>query len=226
MVTKNLVVSATLLLAASLHYEANAGTIGLGFSGPGVSGTVQLTYGTATDSKYPQAFEVTGISGTFTDTNNGLNIVNAAISSLVPITHDTPEPTNLLAPNDFSRFAVTAGLSPQNNGFLTYDNLFYPGGSPQTASDYPVSGGFLDIYGLLFEIGGGRVVDFWSNGDFSGTGTGPIDYGVAVATHAAALDYVSGGVSLTPEPSTIALIGGGLLGLLIRRRRNPHQRPL
>jgi hypothetical protein len=226
MVTKNLVVSATLLLAASLHYEANAGTIGLGFSGPGVSGTVQLTYGTATDSKYPQAFEVTGISGTFTDTNNGLNIVNAAISSLVPITHDTPEPTNLLAPNDFSRFAVTAGLSPQNNGFLTYDNLFYPGGSPQTASDYPVSGGFLDIYGLLFEIGGGRVVDFWSNGDFSGTGTGPIDYGVAVATHAAALDYVSGGVSLAPEPSTIALIGGGLLGLLIRRRRNTHQRPL
>jgi hypothetical protein len=226
MVTKNLVVSATLLLAASLHYEANAGTIALGFSGPGVSGTVQLTYGTATDSKYPQAFEVTGISGTFTDTNNGLNIVNAAISSLVPITHDTPEPTNLLAPNDFSRFAVTAGLSPQNNGFLTYDNLFYPGGSPQTASDYPVSGGFLDIYGLLFEIGGGRVVDFWSNGDFSGTGTGPIDYGVAVATHAAALDYVSGGVSLTPEPSTIALIGGGLLGLLIRRRRNAHQRPL
>jgi hypothetical protein len=144
----------------------------------------------------------------------------------VPITHDTPEPTNLLAPNDFSRFAVTAGLPPENNGFLTYDNLFYPGGSPQTASDYPVSGGFLDIYGLLFEIGGGRVVDFWSNGDFSGTGTGPIDYGVAVATHAAALDYVSGGVSLTPEPSTIALIGGGLLGLLIRRRRNAHQRPL
>ena len=226
MVTKNLVVSATLLLAASLHYEANAGTIGLGFSGPGVSGTVQLTYGTATDSKYPQAFEVTGISGTFTDTNNGLNIVNASISSLVPITHDTPEPTNLLAPNDFSRFAVTAGLPPENNGFLTYDNLFYPGGSPQTASDYPVSGGFLDIYGLLFEIGGGRVVDFWSNGDFSGTGTGPIDYGVAVATHAAALDYVSGGVSLAPEPSTIALIGGGLLGLLIRRRRNAHQRPL
>jgi hypothetical protein len=226
MVTKNLVVSATLLLAASLHYEAKAGTIALAFSGPGVGGTVQLTYGTATDSKYPQAFEVTGISGTFTDTDNGLNIVNVPISSLVPITHDTPEPTNLLAPNDFSRFSVTAGLPPQNNGFLTYDNLFYPGGSPQTASDYPVSGGFFDIYGLLFGIGGGKVVDFWSNGDFSGTGTGPIDYGIAVATQATALDYVGGGVSLTPEPSTIALIGSGLLGLLIRRRRNAHQRSL
>ena len=55
-------------------------------------------------------------------------------------------------------------------------------------------GGILDIYGLLFDIGGGRVVDLWSNGDFSGTGAGPIDYGVAVATHDTALDYVGGGV--------------------------------
>jgi hypothetical protein len=64
---------------------------------------------------------------------------------------------------------------------LTCDNLFYPGGSPQTASDYPVLGGFLDIYGLLFDIGGSSVNDFWSNGDFSGTGTGPIDYGARVS---------------------------------------------
>jgi hypothetical protein len=109
----------------------------------------------------------------------------------------------LLAPLDFSRFAVAAGLSPQNNGFLTYDNLFYPGGSPPTASDYPVHGGFLDIYGLLFDIGGGRVVDFWSDGNFSGTGTGPIDYGVAGATHDTSLNYVAGGVSVTPEPQRV-----------------------
>ncbi len=107
------------------------------------------------------------------------------------------------------------------NGFLTYDNLYYPAGSPPTASDYPVHGGFLDIYGLMFNIGGGRVVDFWSNGDFSMTGTGPIDYGVGVATSAAALDYVSGGVSLTPEPGALGLLcsGGGLLGMLLWRRR-------
>ena len=185
-----------------------------------------MTYGTATDAKYPQAFEVTGISGTFSDSNNGLNIVNASIGPLEPIKHDTPEPTNLLAPHDFSRFAVAAGLAPENNGFLTYDNLFYPGGSPQTASDYPVHGGFLDIYGLLFDIGGGRVVDFWSNGDFSGTGTGPIDYGVAVATHATALDYVGGGVSVTPEPGALGLLGSGLLGMLVWRRRASRQRSL
>jgi len=204
---------ATLLLAAALPWQAEASTFDFSFAGPGVSGTVQLTYGTATDAKYPQAFEVTGITGWFSDWNNGLNIVNTPILGLEAVKHDAPEATNLLAPHDFSRFAVATGLSPVSNGFLTYDNLLYPGGSPQTASDYPVHGGFFDIYGLMFNIGGGRVVDLWSNGDFSGTGSGPIDYGVGVATHATALDYVGGGVSLAPEPGELGLMGGALFGV-------------
>jgi hypothetical protein len=215
---KKLVISTT-LFAVSLASGAHAGTIKLTFNGPGIGGAIELTYGPATDAKYSQAFEVTGISGTFTDTNNGLNIVNATVGALVPIKHDSPEPTNLLAPNDFSRFAVAAGLPVQNNGTLSYTNLFWPGGSAQTASDYPIHGGFLDIYGLMFEIGGGMVVNLWSNGDFSGTGNGPIDYGVAVATPDNALDYVSGGVSLSavPEPGSLVLLGIGLAGTLACR---------
>jgi PEP-CTERM motif len=218
-----LIFSAALLLAASLPWQANAATYDFTFAGPGVSGSIELTYGVATDATYPQAFEVTGISGTISDSNNGLNIVNAPVGSLVAINHAAPESTNHLAPADFSKFAVGAGLPPDNNGFLTYDNLYYPGGSPPTASDYTVHGGFLDIYGLLFNIGGGRVVDFWSNGDFTGTGNGPIDYGVAVATQDLALDYVGGGVSITPEPAVFGLLGSGLLGLLIWRRRAARQ---
>jgi hypothetical protein len=209
------VVSAALLLAASIPWQANASTFDFTFTGPGVSGSVQLTYGAATDAKYPQAFEVTGISGTFSDSNNGLNIVNAPIGPLVPINTATPDLTNLLAPHDFSRFAVATGLGPQSNGFLTYDNLLWPGGSAPTASDYTVHGGFLDIYGLLFDLGGGRVVDVWSNGDFTGTGAGPIDYGVGVATSSMALDYPSGGVTASPEPGPMILLGSGLLTLLL-----------
>jgi hypothetical protein len=218
MTNKTTVVSAALLFAASLPWQANASTFDFTFTGPGVSGSISLTYGAATDAKNPLAFEVTGISGTFSDSNNSLNIVNAPIGPLVPILIATPDLDNMLAPHDFSRFAVATGLPADSNGFLTYDNLFYPGGSPPTASDYTVHGGFLDIYGLLFDIGGGTVVDVWSNGDFTGTGAGPIDYGVAVANSSTALDYVSGGVTASPEPGPMILLGSGLLAMLLWRR--------
>jgi hypothetical protein len=133
----HLTVAALAGLISGMASQARATTVSVSFSGPGVSGALVLTYGAATDAKYPNAYEVTGITGVFSDSNNGLNIVNVPVSSLVPINHATPEPTNLLAPNDFSKFAVASGLPALNNGFLTYDNLFWPGGSPQTASDYP-----------------------------------------------------------------------------------------
>ncbi|MBI1397505.1 MAG: PEP-CTERM sorting domain-containing protein [Betaproteobacteria bacterium] len=215
---KNLVWAA-LAFTALLPWQAHADTYDFSFAGSGISGSLTLTYGSATDAKNPQAFEVTGISGTFSDSNNGLSIVNAPVGPLVPITRDTPEATNLLAPNDFSRFAVATGLDPVNNGFLTYDNLFYPNGSPPTASDYPLHGGVLDIYGLMFSIGDGKYVDLWSNGDITGSGTGAI-YGAAVANHDQAFDYV-GGVAAVPEPDTFVMLGGGLMvvGLYAGRRR-------
>jgi len=220
---KEFLVLAALLLAASLPWPANASTFDFSFAGPGVSGTVQLTYGAATDAKYSNAYEVTGISGTFSDSNHGLNIANAPILSLVPINFAAPTPTNLLAPHDFSKYAVAAGppLPPGHPPALTYDNLFWPGGSPITATGYPFYGGFLDIYGLMFNIGGGEVVDLWSIGDASGVGTGPI-YGVAVAASNVALDYRRSGVSITPEPGTFVMLGSGIIGLagILRRKIN------
>lgn len=219
--TNKLVISATFLSVCFLAAPAYADTFDFSFVGPGVSGSIELTYGGATDLKYPgQAYEVTGISGTFSDTNNGLNIMNASAGPLEALTYSTPEPDNTVTPpHDFSRYAVASGLSADGN-VLTFDNLYWPGGSPQTADTYPPHGGFLDIYGLMFDIGNGQVVDIWSNGD-SGSG---VDYGVAVATSATALDYVGGGVSITPEPGALGLIGGGLLGLATWRMRASRRR--
>ena len=71
----------------------------------------------------------------------------------------------------------------------------------------------------MFNIGNGRVVDLWSNGDFTFTGNGPIDYGVAIATADQALDYVGGGVPVTPEPGAFAPLGLGLAAVAYALRR-------
>ncbi len=206
------------LLVASLGYQAQASTATFSFMGSGVSGNVTVTYGTATDPKVTQGLVVTGISGTFSDSNYGLNIVNASITGLEAVNNATPDPTNLLAPFSFSRFAATGldsvGDAPPAPGApaptsLTYDNLFYPGGnSPGVASDYPFGGGILDIYGLLFTLNNGDVVDFWSNGVPPG---GSLSYGAAVVNGSShvALDYEGWRRTDAPEPGSLALAAGG-----------------
>jgi hypothetical protein len=200
---------------AALAGQAHAATMPITFSGPGVSGSLVVTFGSATDARYSDALQITGVSGTFTDTNNGLDI-HATVTGLEPVSPTSPgDPANIgIVPHDFSTFAVASGLPSMSNGVITYDNLYWPGGSPPLADDFDGAGGFLDIYGLAFTIGGGTIVDLFDNGvgAFSGIDYG--GFGVVVANHDVALDYVAAGVAAaTPEPSTWAMMALGFAGL-------------
>lgn len=220
---------ALVIAATSWPMAAQASAFVFVFGGPGVSGTLNLTYQTnpnvgALPHTAPNpvdpigSYIITGVTGTFTDT--ALQISNAVITGLVPLNRVSPEATNLLAPNSFSLLPVANGV--QSPGGLSlglhYDNLFYPGGSPQTASDYPFNGGFFDIYGMAFTTEDGNTVNLWSNGRLPNQ---DLEYGVAVTDGVDVLDY-TGGVSIAavPEPASWALmiVGFGIVGAMRRGR--------
>jgi hypothetical protein len=189
---------------------ADPTTYTFSFSGGGISasGVFDLApTGTANTD------QITGISGYFSDTTAG---ISGAITGL--------EPAALPGPPPFVPPGFTATFS--------YDNLFYtdgnsplvcppdtPGGPP----GYPFGGGFLDIYGVAFEVGP-YVVDLWSNGDVPGAG---LTYEVSDALGAQLLEPDNEGqavpVSLTtaatPEPGSLLLLTAGLPGLIAVVRR-------
>jgi hypothetical protein len=160
------------------------------------------------------AYTVTGLSGTFTDSTNNFS---GAISG--PLF--APAPTTDSTDTYFSAPAFTpSGLS--------YDNLFWPGGdSPAVCIDAPIfSGGDFDIYGLAFDVTDGSsvyTVELWSNGpDLGGyqlndaLGSQPFltpnQDGLAYAVNFSAAP--------TPEPSSLMMLGSGVLGLagVIRKK--------
>lgn len=211
---------------------AQAAVFDFSFNGPAVSGLLRLTYeanpnagplaGTSPNPYDPVgSYIVTNISGTFSNSN--LGIVDAAVLGLVPVNNAIPDADNLRAPKSFSRFLIKNGVQSDIPGAppapgLSFDNLFYPGGSPQTSTDYPFSGGLFDIYGLMFNIQGDKAVNLWSNGVVPGGG---LNYGVAVANRTDLLDYTSGvSIAAVPEPASwLLLVGGfGLAGGMLRRR--------
>lgn len=225
----------TALAAAVTSTAGTAADTTYSISGPGISGSFTLTYspnpntgtlGTSPNTVDPiGSYIVTGISGSLSDSNIGLT--NVPIAGLVPRNPALPEPTNLLAPASFGFFPVVGGL-PSPHGTapgLSYDDLLYPSGSPQTATDYPFHGGVFDIYGIMFNLPGGDSVNLWSNGNM---GHG-VNYGIGVTngvrqdTPTGLLDR-KGGLSVTavPEPSSWALFlaGFSVVGLALRSRRS------
>lgn len=235
---RRIVTLALAVAATALPISAQAEVSTYNVAGGGINATINLTYsadpntgplGTSPNTHDPVgSYVVTGISGTFSDTNIGL--INVPISGLVPINPMSPTPTNLLAPSRFGFYLVSGGLpSPAGTSpGLSYDNLYYPGGSPQTASDYPFHGGVFDIYGLMFQLSGGDAVNLWSNG-FTPAG---LSYGIGItngtrqSTPSGLLDR-RGGIMLSavPEPASWAMMLLGFAGIGFAVRRKSSSRP-
>ena len=158
------------------------------------------------------SYLVSTASGSFSDAVLGL--VDVPIVGVVAdqfSLHFEPDQT---IPYSFSWYLNVPGN-------LSYDELFYPDGAPQTCLNVNY-GGVLDDYSLMFQLQNGDVVDVWSDGN-TFPGSSATFYGAAVANaDGVILDYhdncvgqdCSGSLILSvPEPSTWSMLGLGFLGL-------------
>lgn len=237
-VKTGLLTAGAMLILAGLAPYAQATTVEIGFNGAMGSGHASLTVGTDNTPAEPAgpsdpagAQLITDASGTFTNSTFG----NVTITGVLARNFATPfdmqpggswQPGDLPFPASFSQLAAS-GTSAQDNGVITYDDLFYADGSPRTCWDYPFFGGFLDPYGVMFSLSNGGYLDLWSFGVVApgglGPGTGGLTYGMAVMqlNSEGGYDVLAGppfATAAVPEPKFLWLFGAGVLGLFAWRR--------
>ena len=205
------------VIAAAIAPLASASTFTFSFSGGSITSSGTLTAVLAPDNTSGVAatgtYEITGITGTFSDTSVG---ISGTITSLyTPISFVTGVTATATNPVAFT------------SGGLSYDDLFFPlGNSPVDCPGYPFSGGEFDVYGVAFNVSGGYVGEFFSNGIIPGH-SGPV-YAAADANATGLLDNPNAGghsgpvgvlgTFAAPEPGTLLFLASGLVVAAAMRR--------
>lgn len=163
-----------LATALAMTPSASANTFSYFLFNADHSTTLDATF-TASDAG-GGLYEITGVTGTYTDTNNG--IVADTIAAL------TPNPS-------FPSLSLTSDF------LFLFDNLL----NPDTSA---FSGGVLDDFGVVFTLASGVEVNIASaGGNYYFASESPD--GITVNNPQL--------ITAVPEPSTLLLLGTGLLGL-------------
>lgn len=169
-------------MADSITYNYNF--IGLNVAETSVDVALSVTANDAGGG----VFDITGVTGTVLDTNNG---ISSPVTALIP---------------------GGPGQTTSSDGLWWYDDLLFPSGS---APGY--SGSIFDLDGLLIDAGSVEI-NLWGNGGNNYT-LAESKGGTYIQTGETVQLFPN---DLAPEPSSLVLLGTGLLGLafvLFRRHR-------